>query len=84
MKLTEKQKNCPYCHSEKSLIGTPLDEITVYVANDLHSHSLKVVYDFSNGAVDNEEFMNAPFGGVGRLINYCPMCGRYLLNDEEK
>lgn len=83
MKLTEKQKDCPYCHSEKSLIGTPLDEITVYVSNGLHSYSLKVIYDFSKTAVDDEEFMNAPFGGAGRIINYCPMCGRPLNEEEE-
>lgn len=84
MELTEKQKNCKYCHSEKILIGTPLDVITVHVSNDPHSYSLKVVYDFSKTAVDDEEFMKAPFGSVDRVINYCPMCGRYLLNEEEE
>lgn len=82
MKLTEKQKNCPYCHSEKPLFSISGDEIVGYIANYLDSQQLTVVYDFSPEAVMDEEFINAPFGYRKYAIDYCPMCGRPL-NEED-
>ena len=46
MKLTEKQKNCPYCHSEKPLFSIRGDEIVGYIANYLDSNSLPLLTTF--------------------------------------
>lgn len=79
----EKQKNCPYCHSEKAIIQL-FDEIQVYISNGLNSQSLVLVYDFSDDALTDEEFVNAPFGKLlNSKIKFCPMCGRDLRSDEK-
>ncbi len=82
--MNEKQKNCPYCHSEKSIISIGNDDIVIYIANSLDSQPLTTVFDFSDEAVTDEEFMNAPFGSRRRQINYCPMCGRKLEDENEQ
>ncbi|WP_123799454.1 hypothetical protein [Limosilactobacillus fermentum] len=82
MKLTEKQKNCPYCHSEKPLFSIECDEIVGYIANYLDSQQFTVTYDFSPEAITDEELVNAPFGYCKYAIDYCPMCGRPL-NEED-
>lgn len=62
--LTEKQKDCPYCHGAKNLLrsndGQPVDGNIVYI-NDNGYLNLKTDYEH-----------------VYRKINYCPMCGRPL------
>lgn len=82
MQLTEQQKNCPYCHSEKPIMTVLNDEIQIYIANSLDSQLLTAVYDFPPEAITDEEFMNAPFGAERQAINYCPMCGRPLRGDD--
>ena len=78
-----KQENCPYCHSEKAIIQLR-NEIQVYIANGLNNQSLALIYDFSDEAITDEEFDNAPFGKLfNSKINYCPMCGRPLYEEEE-
>lgn len=77
------QKNCPYCHSEKPLFSIMADEIVGYIANCLDSQQFTVVYDFSPEAITDEELINAPFGNHKCAINYCPMCGRPLNEEEE-
>lgn len=79
----ENQKNCPYCHSEKAIIQL-FDEIQVYISNGLNNQSLVLVYDFSDEAMTDEEFVNAPFGKqLNPKIKFCPMCGRDLRSDEK-
>lgn len=78
MTLNKKQKNCPYCHSEKPIISIGNDDIVIYIANSLDSQPLTTVFDFYNEAVTDEGFMKAPFGSHRRQINCCPMCGRNL------
>lgn len=80
--MTEKQKNCPYCHSEKPLFSIMADEIVGYIANYLDSQQFTVVYDFSSEVITDEELINAPFGNHKCAINYCPICGRPL-NEED-
>ena len=77
-----KQENCPYCHSEKAIIQLR-NEIQVYIANGLNNQSLALIYDFSDEAITDEELINAPFGNHKCAINYCPMCGRPLNEEEE-
>ena len=84
MKLTEKQKNYPYCHSEKPLFSIMGDEIVGYIANCLDSQQLTVVYDFSPEAITDEELINAPFGNHKCAIHYCSMCGRPLGGNEDE
>lgn len=70
MKLTKQQENCPYCHTNKSLVEyddcgfeveVSVDDGTLYVdANDGY-HTLSEEVD----------------------INFCPMCGRPLNKEEE-
>lgn len=71
MKLTKQQENCPYCHTDKSLIeyedcGFEVeagvdDDGTLYVDADDGYHLF------------NQEIN----------INYCPICGRPLNEEEE-
>lgn len=74
MKLTEKQKNCPYCH------GNPL------MYYDYGDDSNKIWID-SNGKLQQLTW-SASYLAVdtdpedGMQLNYCPMCGRPL-NEEE-
>lgn len=69
MKLTEKQKNCPYCHEKDNLLQT----------NDERPVDGDLVYINGNGYLNSE----TDLGHVYRKINYCPMCGRPLNEEEE-
>ena len=67
MKLTEKQKNCPYCHTDSD--GEPLkylknnEDCSVFLTgNELHIRALK-------GYTKPSMLLN---------VNYCPKCGRDL------
>ena len=67
MKLTEKQKNCPYCHTDSS--GEPLkylknnEDCSIFLTgNELHIRALKG-YTKPSMLLD---------------VNYCPKCGRNL------
>ena len=68
--MTEKQKNCPYCHDQCDLLQiehtntVTVDQIDVYIAGD----DLRLDSYF--------------YGGDVQTINYCPMCGRPL-NEED-
>lgn len=91
MKLTEKQKNCPYCHAGSDLPslyngspwdGTGLcfervdDPTTVFVGNNTYG-------DIEFNAL--ERTLISWGDGTDPLvvgINYCPMCGRPL-NEED-
>ena len=73
MKLTEKQKHCPYCRDRANLLQL----------NDEHPIESDIVYINKNGYLNSE----TDNGHVYRKINYCPMCGRKLNeedNDESK
>ena len=73
MKLTEKQKNCPYCHGMKRMqdrliYGTRRDILA------LKDNSI----EYTLVLPDHKEYE------VQAYVEYCPMCGRYLLNEEEE
>lgn len=91
MKLTEKQKNCPYCHVgsriESFYNGSPWDDTELSfdrVDDDVVS-------------VGNDTWGEINFDPVNRTltswgegtdplivkINYCPECGRPLNEEEE-
>lgn len=80
MKLTEKQKNCPYCHPGSKVndrecwyhttlaLGEAIDSCTY---TELYFDPIN---RFLEASYEDELFID---------INYCPMCGRPL-NEEEK
>lgn len=70
MKLTEKQKDCPYCHGRKDIINT------------LHYGGLGCVL---GQAVHIEGDMLVVEEGTteSKKINWCPMCKRPLNEEEE-
>lgn len=70
MKLTEKQKNCPYCHGGNDIINT------------LHYGGLGCVL---GQVVHIEGDMLVVEEGTteSKKINWCPMCGRPLNEEEE-
>lgn len=89
MKLTEKQKNCPYCHVGSRL--TSLYNGSTWVDTELGFN--RVVSDIVH--VDEEDTYGDIWfdpvnktltswgeGGVPLVvdINYCPICGRRLDN----
>lgn len=72
MKLAEKQKDCPYCHGMKRMqdrliYGTRRDILA------LKDNSL----EYTLVLPDHKEYEAQAY------VEYCPMSGRYLLNEEE-
>lgn len=90
MRLTEKQKNCPYCHIDKDgaiklIINAENEEdyimnsdsLSVYVDGEKLAYDAYVARgDFDANTLDSE------FCGLAK-ISYCPMCGRPLNEEEE-
>lgn len=78
MKLTEKQKNCPYCHGKKELRCEDNDYQRLII-NDTDSVMeyeecvVKGTYVTEHGEEANFTWKAVPFE-----INYCPICGRRL------
>ena len=78
--ITEQQKNCPYCHPGSKVNGRECWYHTELALGE---------------AIDNCTYIELFFDPVNRFleaieedelfidINYCPMCGRPL-NEEEK
>ena len=68
--ITERQKNCPYCHEfDKGYkpVYTSWPRFGLYV--------------FPNGSFEmdyDDNCMPASFMSESGVINYCPMCGRPL------
>ena len=75
MKLTEKQKNCPYCHGKKSLRSEDNDYQQLIIDDDDHVLNYEECLYDGTWPESNFGWKTAPF-----LINYCPMCGRSLTN----
>lgn len=77
MKLTEKQKNCPYCQNED-----PDDNLAIYG----ESGSERIAIG-STGDLEVDEgswiFKENFYEYRDNLLKYCPMCGRPLNEEEE-
>ncbi len=71
MKLTEKQKNCPYCHGMKRIRDSLIFETRRDIL-DLRGNSLEYTLVLPN----HKKYEAQAY------IKYCPMCGRYLLNGD--
>lgn len=72
MKLTEKQKNCPYCHDMKRIRDALIYE---------HSRQILMLED--NSLTYTLVFPKEQIYEVQQYIRYCPMCGRPLNEEEE-
>lgn len=73
MVLTEKQKNCAYCHGMKRI----QDRLIYETRRDilaLKDNSL----EYTLVLPGHKEYEAQAY------VEYCPMCGRYLLNEEEE
>lgn len=75
--MNKEQEKCPYCQSKKAIFssdGTYEDGYTgvdryEYMNAYIDSAELTVIHNFEVGYVEQH-----------KKINYCPMCGRKLLN----
>lgn len=80
MKLTEKQKNCPYCHPGSKVNGRECwYHTTLALGEAIDSCTYTELYfdpinRFLEASNEDELFID---------INYCPMCGRPLNEKEE-
>ena len=72
MKLTEKQKNCPYCHGAKRIRDALI-----------YQHSRKILMLESNSLTYTLVLPKGRIYEVQQYIHYCPMCGRPLNEEEE-
>lgn len=81
MKLTEKQKNCPYCHPGSKVNGRECwYHTTLALGEAIDSCTYTELYfdpvnRFLEAINEDELFID---------INYCPMCGRPLSNKAEQ
>lgn len=90
MKLTEKQKNCPYCHSGRQPIyeqdnSARLVRINLR-GNKKHPYRLNFTYQDKLKKDDYEPGgwkITNPAEHYRPAINFCPMCGRDLRSDGE-
>lgn len=69
MKLTEKQKNCPYCSPNLKDVVPIVDGVGDFLAVENNGN----VAFGNDGSVSYYE----------RMINFCPMCGRPLGREVE-
>lgn len=74
MKLTEKQKNCPYCHEK---------------GGDHHVKMIQNIPGCTMGLICRKDgwhlyaSIRSTFIGSLNPISNCPMCGRDLRSDEK-
>ena len=83
MGLTEKQKNCPYCH--KSVESTKA-YYAVRPDTALDGMTFGALIQISDGAIgfDGQRYYFCSFKNIyGSPIDCCPMCGRPLSNKAE-
>lgn len=73
MKLTEQQKNCPYCHTSAG----NNDSIDLIATNQEDSLAGDLIYIWKDRLRYETDTHN-----IARRIYYCPMCGRPL-NEED-
>lgn len=86
LKLTEKQKNCKYCHHEKNIVNIP--GLCVSIDPKVSNGNLTIKYDASNKDMTDNNIVIGDddgyvFGGWNLTINYCPMCGRSLSDEND-
>ncbi len=95
MKLTEKQKNCPYCQSEDpddnlAICGQSGDgRVAIGSTGDLEVDEGSWImeenfYEYQDNLFEGSWIMEENFYEYqDNLLKYCPMCGRPLNEEEE-
>lgn len=78
MKLTEKQKNCPYCHDPSQSIPLFRGEILLQIVEDGGEYRLMI-----EGNGDPEDIGFLSYIVDGQVISGCPFCKRSLDEEEE-
>ena len=80
MKLTEKQKNCPYCHDGDNANDLLSLKYSNYADSDVDVfiEDGQLLCDVDVGIDNRDDYFYKKID-----INYCPMCGR-LMNKEEE
>lgn len=68
--MTKKQEGCEYCRGLAHLISRSNDSLYVFVDGE----NLRLQYNLAE----------ALFGASVKRINYCPMCGRSLSEEERR
>lgn len=68
----DKQKNCPYCHGFKRIRDALI-----------YQHSRQILMLGSNSLIYTLALPKSRVYEVQQYINYCPMCGRPLNEEEE-
>lgn len=72
MKLTEKQKNCPYCHKSKN-------QLSLFTETNFNEKGMdRTVFYVDRITDENGKIL------ARRCSNYCEMCGRPLNEEEEQ
>lgn len=74
MKLTEKQKNCPYCHLDFEVWTDEYSSGFSYIDSDFPGHWY----------VETKMYDTHYELRTRTTIFYCPMCGRPLNEEEER
>lgn len=78
MKLTKKQKNCPYCHDPFQSVPLFRGEILLQIVEDGGEYRLMI-----EGNGDPEDIGFLSYVVDGQVINGCPFCKRPLDGEEE-
>ena len=78
MKLTEKQKNCEYCHDPFQSIPLFRGEILLQIVEDGGEYRLMI-----EGNGDPEDIGFLSYIVDGQVISGCPFCKRSLDEEEE-
>lgn len=87
MQLTEKQKNCPYCHVADGKTTIPIFD--GYIVNESNGRKTEITIIKDPGlpvfspCVESPDCSTEYDNKVPRL-NYCPMCGRSLKEVAQK
>lgn len=66
MTMNDEQQNCPYCHGKEP----------IWDGHGPHGIVLSIIYGNFLDA-----FSRTVRTGQGSKINYCPMCGRRLVDE---